>query len=30
MPDGTVGIEIKPYVPDFDVWQADRVGWFVE
>jgi tRNA-Thr(GGU) m(6)t(6)A37 methyltransferase TsaA len=26
--DGTPVIDIKPYVPDFDVWPADRVGWF--
>ena len=28
MLDGTPVIDIKPYVPDFDVWPADRVGWF--
>lgn len=26
--DGTPVIDIKPYVPDFDVWPARRVGWF--
>jgi tRNA-Thr(GGU) m(6)t(6)A37 methyltransferase TsaA len=26
--DGTPVIDIKPYVPDFDVWPAKRVGWF--
>ncbi|MEZ7196299.1 tRNA (N6-threonylcarbamoyladenosine(37)-N6)-methyltransferase TrmO [Pseudodesulfovibrio karagichevae] len=26
--DGTPVLDIKPYVPDFDVWPADRVGWF--
>lgn len=26
--DGTPVIDIKPYVPDFDVWPADRTGWF--
>lgn len=26
--DGTPVIDIKPYVPHFDVWQADRIGWF--
>ncbi|QGY39542.1 tRNA (N6-threonylcarbamoyladenosine(37)-N6)-methyltransferase TrmO [Pseudodesulfovibrio cashew] len=26
--DGTPVIDIKPYVPDFDVWPAERVGWF--
>jgi len=26
--DGTPVIDIKPYVPDFDIWPADRVGWF--
>jgi len=25
---GTPVIDIKPYVPDFDIWPADRVGWF--
>ena len=28
MLDGTPVIDIKPYVPDFDVWPAERVGWF--
>ncbi len=26
--DGTPVLDIKPYVPHFDVWQADKVGWF--
>lgn len=26
--DGTPVLDIKPYVPDFDVWPADRIGWF--
>jgi tRNA-Thr(GGU) m(6)t(6)A37 methyltransferase TsaA len=26
--DGTPVIDIKPYVPDFDIWPADRIGWF--
>ena len=26
--DGTPVVDIKPYVPDFDVWPARRVGWF--
>lgn len=26
--DGTPVLDIKPYVPRFDVWQADRTGWF--
>jgi tRNA (adenine37-N6)-methyltransferase len=26
--DGTPVLDIKPYVPEFDVWNADRVGWF--
>jgi len=26
--DGTPVLDIKPYVPEFDVWDADRVGWF--
>ena len=25
--DGTPVLDIKPYVPDFDVWPADRLGW---
>jgi len=24
--DGTPVIDIKPYVPDFDIWAADRIG----
>jgi tRNA-Thr(GGU) m(6)t(6)A37 methyltransferase TsaA len=26
--DGTPVLDIKPYVPRFDVWEADRTGWF--
>lgn len=26
--DGTPILDIKPYVPHFDVWDAGRVGWF--
>lgn len=26
--DGTPVIDIKPYVPRFDVWPAERIGWF--
>jgi tRNA-Thr(GGU) m(6)t(6)A37 methyltransferase TsaA len=26
--DGTPVLDIKPYVPDFDVFRADRVGWY--
>lgn len=26
--DGTPVVDIKPYVPDFDIWPAERVGWF--
>ncbi len=25
---GTPVLDIKPYVPRFDVWPADRIGWF--
>ncbi|MFV0436617.1 MAG: tRNA (N6-threonylcarbamoyladenosine(37)-N6)-methyltransferase TrmO [Desulfopila sp.] len=25
---GTPVLDIKPYVADFDIWQADRFGWF--
>lgn len=28
MLDGTPVLDIKPYVPTFDVWDADRTGWF--
>ncbi|MGE4298557.1 MAG: tRNA (N6-threonylcarbamoyladenosine(37)-N6)-methyltransferase TrmO [Desulfovibrionaceae bacterium] len=24
---GTPVLDVKPYVPDFDVWPADRIGW---
>lgn len=26
--DNTPVLDIKPYVPDFDHWNADRIGWF--
>ena len=26
--DGTPVLDIKPYVPAFDVWEAERIGWF--
>ena len=26
--DGTPLLDIKPYVPQFDVFAADRIGWF--
>lgn len=26
--DGTPLLDIKPYVPEFDVRQAERIGWF--
>jgi tRNA (adenine37-N6)-methyltransferase len=26
--DGTPVLDIKPYVPDFDVFLAERVGWY--
>lgn len=26
--DGTPLLDIKPYVPEFDVRRADRIGWF--
>ncbi len=26
--DGTPVIDVKPYVADFDIWEADRFGWF--
>jgi len=26
--DGTPVLDIKPYVPRFDVWEAQRTGWF--
>lgn len=28
MLDNTPVLDIKPYVPAFDVWDADRTGWF--
>ena len=27
MLDGTPVLDIKPYVPDFDVWPVERIGW---
>jgi len=27
MLDETPVLDIKPYVPDFDVWDAERIGW---
>lgn len=26
--DGTPVIDIKPYVPDFDIWRVKKYGWF--
>ena len=28
--DGTPLLDIKPYVPDWDVFPADRVGWYAQ
>jgi tRNA (adenine37-N6)-methyltransferase len=28
--DGTPVLDIKPYVPHFDVWEAGKVGWFTQ
>lgn len=28
MLDGSLLLDIKPYLPDFDVFQATRTGWF--
>lgn len=28
MLDGTPLLDIKPYVPEFDVWDVDRLGWY--
>ncbi|ADC65455.1 protein of unknown function UPF0066 [Ferroglobus placidus DSM 10642] len=28
--DGTLLLDIKPYVPEFDVREADRIGWLKE
>jgi len=28
MLDNTPVLDIKPYVPAFDVWEAQRIGWF--
>lgn len=28
MLDRTPVLDIKPYVPSFDAWPADRIGWF--
>lgn len=30
MVDGTPLLDIKPYIPKFDVRQTDRIGWFGE
>ena len=27
---GTPVLDIKPYVPDFDTWPADKIGWFAQ
>jgi tRNA (adenine37-N6)-methyltransferase len=26
--DGTLLVDIKPYVPDFDIYPASRIGWY--
>lgn len=26
--DKTPVLDIKPYVPDFDIWEVERIGWF--
>jgi tRNA-Thr(GGU) m(6)t(6)A37 methyltransferase TsaA len=28
MLDGTLVLDIKPYLPDFDIFQTDKIGWF--
>ncbi len=28
MLDGTPLLDIKPYVPEFDVWTVDKLGWY--
>jgi tRNA (adenine37-N6)-methyltransferase len=28
--DGTPLLDIKPYVPDFDVFPAERIGWYAQ
>jgi tRNA (Thr-GGU) A37 N-methylase len=28
MLDGSLLLDIKPYLPDFDVFEATRTGWF--
>ncbi|MBS1113583.1 MAG: hypothetical protein H6Q92_1346, partial [Nitrospirae bacterium] len=28
--DGTPLLDIKPYVPEFDIQRADRTGWLAE
>jgi len=28
MVDGTPVLDIKPYVPEFEAYRADRIGWF--
>ena len=30
MVDGTPLLDIKPYIPEFDVREVDRVGWIGE
>lgn len=30
MVDGTPLLDIKPYVPEFDVWQAEKTGWLTK
>jgi len=25
--DGTPLLDIKPYIPKFDVWEVDKIGW---
>ena len=30
MLDGTLLLDIKPYLPDFDIFQAERFGWYTD
>ena len=30
MLDQTPVLDIKPYVPDFDAWRSERIGWFAD
>ena len=30
MLNGTPVLDIKPYVPEFDTWPADKIGWFAQ